>query len=413
MITKTKTSSRLRTITKVGVNEEEGYTSVSSSDVITYDDGPKYLPKGGCNWKTCYHNSKAKSSGSITYTYAASKWDRRTTTATYYAPYVFSGKAVPQLKPDIDGCIGKFWDAVNLNCSESVMCYSGIIQMVPMLGAAFKVNRVLRAISEHVSKRLRKKPFRTVLADLISGDFINRFVIKPTLQDMAMIRDASDYVLRTLETAHRRNLAPTAFEQKVGDSKTVRSALTFSDRYTGGNTSTYFDGYCTEYNEVSTTLKILAQVRYRVDPTSSIRLLANRLGLTRPLDSAWDLVPFSFVIDYFARVGDFISGLSDRMASDEGLEGELCSISDVWVIEKAKVGYAFELTGFHPQQPDTVINGPKGSFSLTSSSFKRYRLPDPLTRIGYWDDKGDFIKPKLSSTRVRTLLQLALQSKLR
>lgn len=39
--------------------------------------------------------------------------------------------------------------------------------------------------------------------------------------------------------------------------------------------------------------------------------LANRLGLINPATIAWELVPFSFVIDWFVKFGDCISGFTD------------------------------------------------------------------------------------------------------
>lgn len=39
--------------------------------------------------------------------------------------------------------------------------------------------------------------------------------------------------------------------------------------------------------------------------------LANQLGLVNPALVAWELVPFSFVVDWFVNVGDFLSGFSD------------------------------------------------------------------------------------------------------
>jgi len=38
--------------------------------------------------------------------------------------------------------------------------------------------------------------------------------------------------------------------------------------------------------------------------------LANRLGLTNPFVVAWELVPFSFVVDWFVPVGDFLNGMT-------------------------------------------------------------------------------------------------------
>lgn len=39
--------------------------------------------------------------------------------------------------------------------------------------------------------------------------------------------------------------------------------------------------------------------------------LANRLGFVNPVAVAWELVPFSFVVDWFANVGDFLTSFSD------------------------------------------------------------------------------------------------------
>lgn len=39
--------------------------------------------------------------------------------------------------------------------------------------------------------------------------------------------------------------------------------------------------------------------------------LANQLGFVNPATVAWELVPFSFVVDWFAPVGEFLSGWTD------------------------------------------------------------------------------------------------------
>lgn len=56
-------------------------------------------------------------------------------------------------------------------------------------------------------------------------------------------------------------------------------------------------------------------VRYQIESEIAISnpnlWLANRLGLINPAQLAWELVPFSFVVDWFANVGAFIGSFSD------------------------------------------------------------------------------------------------------
>jgi len=41
--------------------------------------------------------------------------------------------------------------------------------------------------------------------------------------------------------------------------------------------------------------------------------LANNLGLVNPLTVAWELVPFSFVVDWFVNVGEFLNSGTDLL----------------------------------------------------------------------------------------------------
>lgn len=44
--------------------------------------------------------------------------------------------------------------------------------------------------------------------------------------------------------------------------------------------------------------------------------MANQLGLLNPLSVVWELIPFSFVIDWFVNVGSFLSQLTDTVGLD-------------------------------------------------------------------------------------------------
>jgi hypothetical protein len=53
---------------------------------------------------------------------------------------------------------------------------------------------------------------------------------------------------------------------------------------------------------------------YRI--TNPNLLLASELGLTNPATVIWEVIPFSFLIDWFTNVGDWLEGLNDEMGWD-------------------------------------------------------------------------------------------------
>lgn len=72
----------------------------------------------------------------------------------------------------------------------------------------------------------------------------------------------------------------------------------------------------------SSTLLIKASGRYRVRTGATVVLsnpdlfLLNSLGLVNPATIAWELIPFSFVADWFFKFGDVIDSMSDFVGLD-------------------------------------------------------------------------------------------------
>jgi len=76
---------------------------------------------------------------------------------------------------------------------------------------------------------------------------------------------------------------------------TVRSEYVYTPR--SGNWNWH-------YNWPLVTVRSLVQARVRVSNPNLYR--ANQLGLVNPASVAWELIPFSFLVDWFIPVGEFL-----------------------------------------------------------------------------------------------------------
>lgn len=109
-----------------------------------------------------------------------------------------------------------------------------------------------------------------------------------------LLKDVYDHADALAQTMVERQWVVREAKAKVKTSKKVR-------------TSTYSS--CWRYYKDSSDEQWQAmEVRYSVPPgtVSAVRAF----GLTNPLEVAWELVPFSFVADWFIPIGDAIKGLT-------------------------------------------------------------------------------------------------------
>jgi len=383
----------------------------ASEQVLTYEDGPKYSTDGRLNWKLCTHQKGNQVSGKIATTIGYSSiWGKWWTfgcdiaSPTYISvPSSTSEQAAQREAWD------KYWASLDLNCRNRVLAYSAVAELIPMLGAAFKVTRTLNRIGQW-ARRLRHKPFIEVIKAAISADFINRFVIQPTIADMNMLRDAHCYVLRVLETAHTRNAMPYQFSSSgFSGAKDSQVTQAYSYKYLNYNW-TRVDCKGMRFGGVESTLHILSKVYYDVHTVKPIKLWLARTGLSTPLDAAWDLIPFSFVADYFFRIGDFIEKASTDATSQDGLKGQVGQIYGAWFCQKAGQWSLYTPTsgiiyeGFPMSDVTSTLGGQLFTKDLT---FKRFHAP-LLGESRFWD--SPLLNANgLTSTQKRTLAQLAIQ----
>lgn len=376
-----------------------GYT-----EEISYQLGPKY-DNGHNLWKSCTHDTYNKISGPVGHwvTPQEGPWH---TEGTILPIQNFNARAPVA---DLDGnVLSGIWDQLDLNCHDGVLLYSGILQAVPLLGGALRFNRIMRDLAKRLKRDFLKKPFTTVIKSAISLDFIDRFVVSPTIDDARKFADATDYVLRVINTAQSRNDQPFALS--------AESTTTFRDQSRSGTStipgmSIMYDWQERTRSYSTTKMFALIEGRYSLAAIDPIKLWAARVGLTRPLESAWDLVPFSFVVDYFTRAGDFIAGLSDEMSDQDGLRAIVSRIHGLWYT--LKNSYSVECNCSPAYLRGFDIRGTGGKALAESTHFVRAPVPDAWSRVlSLPTGIGEFVNIDVGVTRGRTLAELFIQAKL-
>jgi hypothetical protein len=79
------------------------------------------------------------------------------------------------------------------------------------------------------------------------------------------------------------------------------------DVYTGDT----YDNFTSSQKRCVADVKLRVTLKSRVVVTNPDLYRLNQYGLLNPVSVAWELVPFSFVIDWFVKVGDYLQSLTD------------------------------------------------------------------------------------------------------
>lgn len=399
----------------VGSTTYHNRTTQRDVERIVYDAGPRYL-NGSCNWKRCDHTSSApRVGGSIQFEGSSSSgWYHGWFVPRYGSFLDLGGSPINLSDSEWDdltrSCCDEIQAKLDLNCQDRVMGYSAAIDLLPFIGAATRLSSTLNRAARKLMKRFGSTSVRRniyeVIRLLISGDLINRFVIQTTIQDAHAVMNVFDRCLSTWETAYRRNNEVTVLSSSnsviTKEFSTTTNRLDYPPNFADAGAKADVH----KYSECTATVQCRGQLVYKLSEADPIRWIAHALGIDTPLESIWDKIPFSFVVDYFTRVGEFFNEVGNRYGQD-ALRASIANISDMWLMTTCHS--RTDWTARDPRCNRWMTIHLVGN-KLSTTGYRTFRRVPILMRTssGFWD-KGGLFDVRLSSVRKRTLLELAIQ----
>lgn len=145
-----------------------------------------------------------------------------------------------------------------------------------------------------------------------------------------------------------------------------------------GSNSATIGRFGTSFHSFEETVSMRVKARYQVKNAAVKRL--SQLGITNPLEVAWELVPFSFVIDWFIPVGDFISSLDALVGVDSLVVQRGVKTTNNWEVY-GPGGYGFQRTERKVRLPiSTSLALPSVRPSLPGNPFSKLALSVALLR---------------------------------
>lgn len=156
----------------------------------------------------------------------------------------------------------------------------------------------------------------------------------------------------------------------------TNSVETVSDRRSRRYYSPQMMGYPTVDSEFFQNAQGILHMKVNITAKSQMALynaiLAQVLGLNVPIQLAWDLVPFSFVVDWFLPVGKLINRIEPKRAL--GSLAKSVSVEDVWYSYKVDTGFRAQYSGLERYSSDyetQLLDG--GRINVSASTYSRVR----------------------------------------
>lgn len=232
------------------------------------------------------------------------------------------------------------------------------------------------------------KTTRHVLESIAAADLFNQFAVKPLVRDITKMLELGKHLQFQLSRLQR--LDAVAVKGSVSDD---------ADEIV---VSTLGEHKYTRYTSKTRTITAWREVKYDLSEIPSMPLvMADALGFDNIHRSIWELIPWSFLVDYFIQVGDWLKQFRGEFISipytvlSEGYSVKFESECEV-VSEIYSQGTLAEFWNVEAGE-DRIISG-----QVNYTRYRRFADPLPVGAISYPTIKAPNLR------QVRNLLDLTL-----
>lgn len=308
---------------------------------------------GRCNPERWYLSSIDECVG-FTSTLHWADWNNFTTDPTLPSVGYLEDQAVTRAFASLDQS-----DVMSL-----VMLAEAEKSLGTITGLLFKAKKLIHNARKNglrmIARSLKNKKARRALAKELSDLYLEaRYGLRPIYYDVMGVVHA----INKFDCKRHDRLTSRGFRSDSGNTSGFESTRPIA----WGKATHYFEHKWSESWSVQARAGVLA----RVDLT-----VVNDWGLSMLGESAWELVPFSFIIDWFFNVGDTISSWMPK--PNTSVLGSWVTTKSV-AVRSGKIDLLFKEGGNSTAKTVPSVGGLSGSY--TKMITNTVRTPNPSRSI--------------------------------
>lgn len=377
-------------------------------NTITYQNGSRFLGADTSRprWKTAYHRGFQVVPGKIDYVYNLGTGQQdvgwvSSVSALLQRDYSFFDnqynalRAVPTDREAMEAF--RYEAAGNMN-PEKMLPLSYVRDIMSVVKSRGSILRRLRTLQK-VGNNPRN--FKELVKQLAGTDLMWKFAVEPLSQDLQKLAGVTENFVKHVQKLRARNDAEDWLPYKVTTSSYFDERLV-----TGGKAGWLYP----RYKMTSTCRKTVfarCKATYKTSDVVAVSSLLQSMGFYDVFQTAWDLTPYSFLIDWIVDLGDVAQWLDQNIVHNNPLE-KLTVLEDAWMTSEQRIKAIVQsmVMASSGNLPGARIVAQRVSGGFNRGNFRRFPSPYPV--------QGSMLPPSvgtapLAAFQVATGLQLLVQ----